>query len=90
MNQNSDLEGANLIRTMSQSELDTFKEVFVERYIENCTVEQLEQIARDSMIDYANNVSENDLIDELIGYGGEEFVDECLEESRELVALRNK
>ena len=69
---------------LSQKQHDTLIEIFVERVVDNMNTIQLAEYVSADMIECFSNMPQNECIENMYSYYDEEFVEELIEEVKEI------
>ena len=69
---------------LSQKQHDTLIEIFVERLVDNMNSVQLAEYVSADMIECISNMPQNECIENMYSYYDEEFVEELIEEVKEI------
>ena len=69
---------------LSQKQHDTLIEIFVERVVDNMNTVQLAEYVSEDMIECFGSLPQQECIDNMYSYYDEEFVEELIEEVKEI------
>ena len=67
---------------LNENQLNSLREFYVERYVDNMETQDLVQYVTDDMIGYMESLPDNEVIDECLNYWDDMF-DEVIEEVKE-------
>ena len=69
---------------LSQKQHDTLIEIFVERLVDNMNTIQLAEYVSEDMIECFGSMPQQECIENMYSYYDEEFVEELIEEVKEI------
>ena len=69
---------------LSQKQHDTLIEIFVERVVDNMNTVQLAEYVSEDMIECFGSMTQQECIENMYSYYDEEFVEELIEEVKEI------
>ena len=74
--------GKEELVNLNENQLNSLREFFVERFVDNMETQDLVQYVTDDMIGYMESLPDNEVIDECLNYWDDMF-DEVIEEVKE-------
>ena len=74
--------GKEELVNLNENQLNSLREFYVERYVDNMETQDLVQYVTDDMIGYMESLPDNEVIDECLNYWDDMF-DEVIEEVKE-------
>ena len=74
--------GKEELVNLNENQLNSLREFFVERFVDNMETEDLVQYVTDDMFQYMESLPENEVIDECLNYWDDMF-DEIIEDVKE-------
>ena len=75
--------GKEELVNLNENQLNSLREFYVERYVDNMETQDLVQYVTDDMIGYMESLPDNEVIDECLNYWDDMF-DEIVEEIKEI------
>ena len=74
--------GKEELVNLNENQLNSLREFYVERFVDNMEIQDLVQYVTDDMIGYMESLPDNEVIDECLNYWDDMF-DEVIEEVKE-------